>query len=189
MPSSNNHPSPTPIVYPRDIFFDIETLINVAQPSSILLIGNQNSTFLDDYIEQKALLNQDCKVTRIDVSQLPLLNKTDRHDVGIAIDVFEHIDKQSGVQLLSRLRDLLCHQYCICLPIKDSHSPKNKTDWQLTEMFGFALERVALYDNAEQDIKNQIALFKYNISDYKKTPDWLNSNNWANPEMWGKYWW
>ena len=26
----------------------------------------------------------------------------------------------------------------------------------------------------------------YNISSYKKSPDWLNSYNWANPELWDK---
>ena len=28
--------------------------------------------------------------------------------------------------------------------------------------------------------------YVYNISNYKKTPDWLNSENWANPELWEK---
>ena len=26
----------------------------------------------------------------------------------------------------------------------------------------------------------------YNISSYKKSPDWLNSDNWANPKLWEK---
>ena len=193
--------------YPNDVFFDIETLLNVAQPSSILLIGDQTSAFLDDYLMQKRLLNQNCEVTHIRVSQLSSLADTNRHDVGIAINLFEHIDKQTGIQVLSRLRDLLCHQYCVCLPIKINEKNPSETDWQLTEMFGFALERVALYDSPEpnnglerdnsperddsleQGNDNKLGLFKYNINDYKKTPEWLNSDNWANPEMWGKYWW
>ncbi|MDG4868168.1 DUF6231 family protein [Guyparkeria sp. 1SP6A2] len=32
-------------------------------------------------------------------------------------------------------------------------------------------------------------VFKYDILDYKHTPDWLNARNWANPELWGKYRW
>ncbi len=28
--------------------------------------------------------------------------------------------------------------------------------------------------------------YVYNISNYKKTPDWLNNENWANPELWEK---
>ena len=29
-------------------------------------------------------------------------------------------------------------------------------------------------------------VYVYNISNYKKTPDWLNNKNWANPELWEK---
>ena len=29
-------------------------------------------------------------------------------------------------------------------------------------------------------------VYVYNISNYKKTPDWLNNENWANPELWEK---
>ncbi len=32
----------------------------------------------------------------------------------------------------------------------------------------------------------KIAMFVYNISEYKDTPDWLNNKNWANPELWEK---
>lgn len=31
-----------------------------------------------------------------------------------------------------------------------------------------------------------IAVFVYNISEYKDTPEWLNNENWANPELWEK---
>ena len=180
--------------YPQDVYFDIETLINVAQPSSILLIGEQTSDFLDNYREQKQILNQSCTIDCIRNDEIDSLAEVPRHDVAIAIDVFEHIDKQTGYQLLSRLRDLLAQQYCIALPFcgpaqnsttnSDSHE-----SWLLTDLFGFALQRVAVYENAASDNSQQIGLFKYNIKDYKKTPDWLNSDNWANPEMWEKYRW
>jgi len=58
--------------------------------------------------------------------------------------------------------------------------------WHLTDLFSFALSKVASYLQEDQ---TEIGLFKYNINDYKKTPDWLNADNWANPQMWGKYWW
>ena len=28
--------------------------------------------------------------------------------------------------------------------------------------------------------------YTYSISSYKNIPDWLNSDNWANPELWEK---
>ncbi len=33
---------------------------------------------------------------------------------------------------------------------------------------------------------NKIMVFIYDISEYKDNPDWLNSENWANPDLWEK---
>ncbi|MFP4252452.1 MAG: DUF6231 family protein [Guyparkeria sp.] len=32
-------------------------------------------------------------------------------------------------------------------------------------------------------------MYLFDIETYKRTPDWLNARNWANPELWGKYRW
>jgi len=171
------------MTYPANLFFDIETLVNVAQAEQILVLGDNLPSFLDNYVAQKALLNQQCQVTHLanaDLDQLWL--EETRYDVAIVANLFEHLDKAKGMQVLSRLRDVLCPQYCICLPLNKTG---NASEWQLTDLFSFALSKVASYmqDGVEY------GLFKYNINDYKKTPDWLNSDNWANPQMWGKYWW
>ena len=169
--------------YPRELFFDIETLLNVAQPNRILLLGDTSAEFLDNYIEQKEILNQSCSVTQLPSSEFAELAALDeRFDVAIALNWFEHLNKTQGQQTLSRLRDVLSPQYCICLPISQS---VNSVDWHLTDLFSFALSKVATYSHNEKNY----GLFKYNIHDYKKTPDWLNADNWANPNMWGKYWW
>lgn len=169
--------------YPSDAFFDIETLVNVAQADRILLLGNVEPDFLNNYRDQKAIINQSVSVTHIRANEIDQLWRLkQRFDVAIAIDLFEHIEKTKGQQTLSRLRDVLSPQYCICLPVNrniDSDS------WHITDLFSFALSKVSNYQMNSTDY----GLFKYNINDYKKTPDWLNANNWANPQMWGKYWW
>jgi len=168
---------------PTELLFDIETLINSAQPQRILLLGNVDPAFLDDYCAQKALLNQTCTVTHISAEQLEQIWQLDeRFDVGLAINLFEHIEPTLGNQVLSRLRDVLTPQYLIALPL--AHQSDAST-WQLTDLFSFALSKVAAYDGDQP----KLTLFKYNIEDYKKTPDWLNADNWANPQLWGKYWW
>jgi len=168
------------MTYPSDALFDIETLVNVAQAEKILLLGNGDASFLTNYQEQKAVLGQHCAVTHLtasEIKQLPQLEE--RFDVAICLDLFEHMDKALGMQVLARLRDVLSPQYCICLPLNSA------ADWQLNDLFSFALSKVASYQIAD----TEYGLFKYNINDYKKTPDWLNADNWANPQMWGKYWW
>jgi len=169
--------------YPADALFDIETLINVAQAEQILVVGNCDPSFLDGYKEQKSVLNHECNIVHLgcdDVQQLWELQQ--RFDVAIVIGLFEQLDKTKGMQVLSRLRDVLCTQYCICLPLAKQSSA---SQWSLTDLYSFALSKVASY--TQEDV--EYVLFKYNINDYKKTPDWLNSDNWANPQMWGKYWW
>lgn len=168
---------------PKELLFDLETLINAAQPSRILLLGNIDPSFLNEYVSQKKLINQSCHITHFDANSLDeIWNLTERYDVGLALNLFEHIDKLKGHQVLSRLRDVLTPQYCIALPLTQQQS---KSPWQLTDLFSFALSKVNSYDQDEA----RLTLFKYNIQDYKKTPDWLNADNWANPQLWGKYWW
>lgn len=189
MPRLDASPALDKMNYPPDLFFDIETLINVAQPKSILLLGECDPAFLDNYKEQKELLNQDCNITHISLQQLDLFwQLNERFDVGLVVNLFEHIDKLSGQRILSRLRDVMCQQYCLALPLIDQTSAAREhpsNSWALTDLFSFALSKVASY----QSDSIEHGLFKYNINDYKKTPDWLNADNWANPQMWGKYWW
>ena len=176
------------MTYPKDIFFDIETLLNLAQPASILLLGDIDARFLDAYIEQKSVLGQQCAVTHIHSSELATLEELDsRFDVAIAFDLFEHLSKREGALILSKLRDQLTSQFCACMPISRMAS---EDYWQLTDMFGMALKKVASYPLQNMPEGTQYNLFKYNIDDYKNTPDWLNADNWANPDMWSKYrWW
>ena len=171
------------MIYPADAFFDIETLVNVAQAERIFVVGDCPSSFLDNYVEQKAVISQPSQVVHLAGSDLDQFwIEQQRYDVAIVVNLFEHLDKAKGMQVLSRLRDVLSSQYCVCLPVNKTG---NASEWQLTDLFSFALSRVASY---HQD-GIEYGLFKYNIADYKKTPDWLNSDNWANPQMWGKYWW
>jgi len=168
---------------PTELLFDIETLINSAQPARILLLGNIQPAFLDEYVAQKKLIGQHCDITHIEISDLDSFwDISERFDVGLALNLFENIDQSTGYQILSRLRDVLTPQYCIALPLTEQDK---ESQWQLTDLFSFALSKVSSYDQSDP----KLTLFKYNIDDYKKTPDWLNADNWANPQLWGKYWW
>ena len=37
-----------------------------------------------------------------------------------------------------------------------------------------------------KDSNSFLCIYAYNISKYKILPDWLNSDNWANPKLWEK---
>ena len=77
-----------------------------------------DASFLDEFIAQKSVLNQDCQIEHISAENIAgIQNLTERYDVGIVVGLFEHVSKQQGMQILSRLRDVLTSQYCICLPL------------------------------------------------------------------------
>jgi len=175
------------INYPTSLLFDIETLLNVAQPSSILLLGDADPQFLKNYLEQKTALHKNCSLTTLQSSEIDQLESlTTRFDVGIALSLFEGLSKSQGQRILCKLRDQLTSQYCIGLTLDTGG---NYDNWQLNDLFAFALDRVASYPVESDNQSIQYGLFKYNIMDYKKTPNWLNTDNWANPKLWNKYRW
>lgn len=165
--------------YPDDAWFDIETLVNVAQPSSIALLGDFDAGFLDEFIAQTRLIGRPCQLQAFNRDSLDQF--TNRVDVVIVADLIEHLDKTAATVLLGKLRDVLCNQFCVCLPLVSNDC----SGWQRIDLFALGLQGVENYRYGEQ----HYGLFKYHLKDYKKTPDWLNSDNWANPTMWGKYWW
>ena len=169
------------MIYPSSCIFDIQTLIDASQPDTILVIGD--SSVCNDYMQQRELINKPCKLTSLRADNIQELQKlNDRFDLAIVLDTMEHLDKKQGQQLLAQLRDIYAEKFCIALPIG------NDTDqWQQADLFAFAMTRVNEYQNDKNQSK--LALYKYDLNSYKKTPDWLNPDNWANPKMWNKFRW
>lgn len=164
-----------------EILFDLEALINEAQPTSILWLGEAQPKLLENYLAQCDLLGIDVAITFVAQDEIDsLYEMQQRFDLGIAFSVIDELDKTQAVRLISRLRDVLCQQFCInlCTTELSASSP-----WQLTDMIGLGMRKVADYSPIST------SLYKYSIDSYKRTPDWLNADNWANPELWGKYRW
>ena len=161
------------------LLFDIETLLNVAQANKILWLSNSNPDSIESYRQQKSVIGQKVNIDEFKPIDKDKLLTIDQHyDMAIVYDFVEHLNKTEAIQILARLRDFLCPQFCVALTLDDEN-------WQLTDLLALGLRKVSSYPNSN----NELALFKYSISNYKNVPDWLNADNWANPKMWGKYWW
>ena len=65
------------------------------------------------------------------------------------------------------------------LLINDSTFSDNQTETENT-LFSYGYK----YHGPSDD--NLFQVFIYQISSYKDNPDWLNNENWANPELWEK---
>ena len=70
-------------------------------------------------------------------------------------------------------------QNIMLLITNDDRFKKNNTKY-LNMFLGYG------YKYYGPSSKNKVQVFIYDISEYKDNPDWLNSKNWANPELWEK---
>ena len=68
----------------------------------------------------------------------------------------------------------------IMLLIKDDNKFKKNNTKYLNMFFGYGYKYFGPSSNSK------VQVFIYDISEYKDNPDWLNSKNWANPELWEK---
>lgn len=173
-----------PEPYQPPYCFDIETLLNECQPSSILVIGSGSETAVDNYLAHKQVLGRECSVRHM---QPPIDSgsSTERWDIGIVTETLEYLDKREAFRLLARLRDLNTARFCAAVRVGDGW-PELQSHWSRNDLLAIGMSLVNSYDD---DADRKLQLYKYDIATYKATPRWLNPDNWANPELWNKYRW
>jgi hypothetical protein len=103
----------------------------------------------------------------------------ERHELVLVPDALDRLPRERATHLIACLRDLYSESLYVLLPFGDD------SGWSEQDLVALGLERVRSYDQPG----GASHLFRFNISDYKKTPDWLNPRHWANPEMWDKARW
>ncbi|WP_235906675.1 DUF6231 family protein [Pseudomonas saliphila] len=119
--------------------------------------------------------------TRVETDTVPLSPElaTQRYDLAVVADQLEHLDKRQGMELLAGIRNLLASRMAVLVDMQ------RMPGWEQNDFFGLAFQR---HGHFERD-GHSLTLFTYDLAQYKTVPDWLNSRYWANPELFGKYWW
>ncbi len=79
--------------------------------------------------------------------------------------------------VIARLRDLLLQEFFVAHP--------GDAVEQARRMGALGLQCEAVCRKGGQ----AWGLNRFDARTYKKTPDWLNSRHWANPNLWGKFRW
>ncbi|MDH3280012.1 MAG: DUF6231 family protein [Gammaproteobacteria bacterium] len=165
--------------------FDIGTLLADSRPDSILSIGPNARALVTDYLEQRAFLGQPCPLVTLEPAEaLAKLSDLGRFDLGIVADTLEQLEKVKGSHLIASLRDVHTARFCVVVTISTPESSA-KSQWTASDCLGLGMILVNAY---EQDSVVR-HMYKYDIATYKSTPEWLNSSDWANPELWDKYRW
>lgn len=146
-------------------------------PASVLSVGPLAPCMLAGY----ATANPSTRVMHVALDgciaqALEALSDQARFDVALVAGLLEEAHPGGCVTLISRLRDI----YATRLFVRVEDTRANQA-WAHAELVELGLQPL-LEDGS-------VGIYGFDINAYKDTPDWLNAESWANPELWGKHRW
>ncbi len=143
-------------------------------PQSLLLIGADQLPALQAFL----VAHPQCRYAHSAAGELSAELSAQRFDLAIFVDCLEHLTKRRGLELLAGVRNLNASKLAVLVDI-------SACDWQLSDFYALALQASEQFQRDSQTL----TLFTYDLREYKQVPDWLNAKFWANPQLFGKYWW
>lgn len=152
----------------------VAALLDRYLPNRLLLIGASELPAVAAYQTAHA----QCSIAHAPTGPLPAELAAQRFDLALVVDCLEHLPKRTGLELLGGIRNLNASRMAVLVDLQASA-------WQETDFFALALQASERFQRGDQTLN----LFTYDLLDYKQVPDWLNAKFWANPEMFGKFWW
>lgn len=152
----------------------LAALLEQYQPEHVLQVGQSRPPALDAYLAG----HPHSRADHIDGASPDPNVVQQRYDLALIVDCLEHLPKRHGRELLGGIRNLHASRLAVLIDLEAS-------DWQTTDFFSLGLQ---IADRFQRDAQI-LTLFTYDLLDYKQIPDWLNAKFWANPQMFGKYWW
>lgn len=151
----------------------LAALLEHYSPQRVLLVGKSPLPALEVFSQ-----THNCQLEYTPEVPLPEALANQRYDLAIVADCLEHLPKRTGLELLGGLRNLNANRMAVLVDLSNS-------EWQPTDLFALALQATERFEREGQSL----TLYTYDVLDYKQAPDWLNAKFWANPELFGKFWW
>lgn len=152
----------------------LAALLEQHRPARLLYVGRSELPAIDAYSHS----HDHCQIDRALTGPLPADLAARRYDLALVADCLEHLPKRDGLQLLGGIRNLNTSRMAVLVDL-------NASNWQATDFYSLALQLSGCFERGGQTV----TLFTYDLLDYKQVPAWLNAKYWANPQMFGKYWW
>ena len=152
----------------------LAALLEHDAPARLLHVGSGDMPAVQAFSRS----HENCHVERAPTGPLSADLAGRRYVLALNADCLEHMPKREGLQLLGGIRNLNASRIAVLVDLA-------ACDWQATDFFALALQISARFERDEQTL----TLFTYDLLAYKQVPDWLNAKYWANPQMFGKYWW
>lgn len=151
----------------------IASLLEQYRPQRILYVGNTLPPALEAFAQ-----THNIQLECTDQAPLPESLAAQRYDLALVADCLEHITKPTGLELLGGLRNLNANRLVVLIDLAAA-------GWKSTDFYALALQICGQFQRDQQTL----TLFTYDLLDYKQAPDWLNAKFWANPSLFGKFWW
>lgn len=162
-----------------DVRKTLDEYLDEQRPASILTIGVDDARLFDAYLKDNP------GAIRHSLDAAELLGDTrglPRFDLAVVANTLERLPRREAGIVVARLRDLHARRLLVLVPIGRGWR-SSRSVWEPADLLGFGMRRLALY----QGEAGPVHLYRFDLADYKPTPEWLNPKDWANPEMWGKY--
>lgn len=151
----------------------LAALLEHYTPQRILRVGQSSLPALEAFAQAHP-----CQLDHAQSAPLPESLSTQRYDLALVADCLEHLPKRTGLELLGGLRNLNANRLVVLIDLEAA-------GWQITDFYALALQVNGRFQRDSQTL----TLFTYDLLDYKQAPDWLNAKFWANPSLFGKFWW
>lgn len=153
----------------REPLDDLERLALTAPAADTLLIASEEHPLVP---RLRARGGPEPQTARALLRQPPLR----RYTLALLVECLEGLAEQEGERLIAGLRDLYAETlYCFA----------SADRWPGARMQALGLRPLTSYPRTP----GNLALYHFDLYDYKRTPDWLNARHWANPERWDKARW
>ncbi|MBD1554212.1 DUF6231 family protein [Pseudomonas typographi] len=152
----------------------LAALLDRYAPQTLLVVSTQRFPALDAFTQA----HPECDVAHSAPGPLPATLAGRRFDLALVLDCLEHLPKRDALQLLGGIRNLNSGRLAVLVDLQAA-------GWANTDFYALALQAAERFTRDSQEL----ALYTYDVKDYKQVPDWLNAKFWANPENFGKYWW
>ena len=160
---------------------DVARLLERFRPASILQLDPEDTELFSRYLQA----NPACEIEHLGRSDIiAQLKGKGRYAFSFVANTLEHLDKEAAGQVIAKLRDIHSERLFVVVPMGNDWEGLAST-WELSDFVAFGMRLMSSYTTDGK----RLQMYKFDISDYKDTPDWLSSKHWAHPERWDKERW
>ncbi|OZG73890.1 hypothetical protein BTA51_08880 [Hahella sp. CCB-MM4] len=151
----------------------LEDWLNAHRPSQILTIGASEPPSIQTYQQQSG-----CRLNHLSHHRDLGLDKK-VPDTVIISDYLEKLSVEDGKALLTSLRNFLVPHVLVFIDHQLTE------EWDFNTLIGIGFRKVMAFDHQARSL----CCYSYDIDTYNPRRTWNNADHWANPELYGKYWW